>query len=81
MQLNNFKILRLFIKFTIIISILYFDNLLKKLHSANFMCRPVWKPLSNLKIFKNCKKDKCNNSSQIYNTIINLPSSPEISIR
>ena len=45
------------------------------------MCRPVWKPLSNLKIFKNCKKDICNNSSQIYNTIINLPSSPEISIR
>ena len=57
------------------------NNLLKKLHSANFMCRPVWKPLSNLKIFKNCKKDICNNSSQIYNTIINLPSSPEISIR
>mgnify|MGYP001339989396 FL=1 len=55
------------------------NNLLKALHKAKIKSRPVWKPLNTLKVFKNCQSDKCNISKKIYETVINLPSSPEIS--
>ncbi len=57
------------------------NNLLKKLHKSGFLSRPIWKPLHNLKIFKNSKKDKCRNAIEVYNSIINLPSSPGVSLK
>lgn len=57
------------------------NNLLKALHKEKIKCRPVWKPLNTLKIFKDCQSDKCIVSKKIYETVINLPSSPEISYK
>ena len=57
------------------------NNLLKALHKAKIKCRPVWKPLNTLKIFKNCQSDNCIVSKKVYETVINLPSSPEISYK
>lgn len=54
--------------------------LLKKLYDLNFLCRPVWKPLHTLKIFIKYEKDNCINAEEIYDQILNLPSSPEISL-
>ncbi len=57
------------------------NSLLRALHKSKIKSRPVWKPLNTLKIFKNCQSDNCNTSKKIYETVINLPSSPEISYK
>lgn len=54
------------------------NTLLRCFYKFNIKCRPFWKPLHTLKIFKDCQKDNCNNSSKIYKTTISLPSSPEL---
>ena len=57
------------------------NRLLSELHKHGIYSRPIWKPLHSLKIFKMCKKDKCENAEEIYNKTINLPSSPNISLK
>ena len=57
------------------------NRLLSELHKKNIHCRPIWKPLHSLKIFRKCKKDRCENAEEIYKKTINLPSSPNISLK
>ena len=52
------------------------NKILKKLNQSGYRCRPIWKPLHTLKMFKNCPSDKLKNTTEMYNRIINLPSSP-----
>ena len=56
------------------------NRLLAQLYKSGIHCRPVWKPLHTLKIFKKNMRDKCKNAEEIYNNTINLPSSPNISL-
>lgn len=57
------------------------NRLLLKLHKSGLKCRPIWKPLHTLKIYKNCERDICNNAENIYKNTISLPSSPNISLK
>ena len=52
------------------------NKILKKLNQSGYRCRPIWKPLHTLKMFENCPSDKLKNTTEMYNRIINLPSSP-----
>lgn len=56
------------------------NYILKKLHNNNIKCRPLWKPLHTLKMFKNFPKDNLSNTNKLYRIIINLPSSPSLKI-
>ena len=56
------------------------NRLLAQLYKSGIYCRPVWKPLHTLKIFKKNMRDKCRNAEEIYKNTINLPSSPNISL-
>jgi perosamine synthetase len=56
------------------------NRLLAQLYKSGIHCRPVWKPLHTLKIFKKNMRDKCKNAEEIYKNTINLPSSPNISL-
>ena len=56
------------------------NRLLAQLYKSGIHCRPVWKPLHTLKIFKKNMSDKCKNAEEIYKNTINLPSSPNISL-
>ena len=55
-----------------------FSNLLNK---KGYGVRYTWRPLHTLKVFKNCPSDKINNSLDVFNRTINLPSSPSLSLR
>tara|TARA_B100000575_G_scaffold276859_1_gene262643 strand:+ start:475 stop:1635 length:1161 start_codon:yes stop_codon:yes gene_type:complete len=55
------------------------NNLLNSFHKSKIKCRPVWKPLHQLKMFRKCQQDNCSNSIKVYSNTINLPSSPELS--
>ena len=52
------------------------DQLLKKLNNNHFECRPAWKLLHKLKMFRGCPKSKLNNSEKLESELITLPSSP-----
>ena len=52
------------------------DLLLKKLNNNYFECRPAWKLLHKLKMFRGCPKSKLNNSEKLESELITLPSSP-----
>ena len=38
--------------------------------------RNLWRPLHSLKIYKKCQSDNLDNSNDIFNKALNLPSSP-----
>lgn len=54
------------------------DQLLHLLNSKNIMARPLWRPISGLKPYKECPKGDLANSKTLYNQIINIPSSPHL---
>lgn len=51
------------------------NRILKFAYKNNIFIRPAWKPLHQLKPFKNMPKMNLDNTIKIYNTCINLPSS------
>ena len=55
------------------------DEFLKYARKNGFICRPVWRPLHTLKIFKSFPKDDLECSKKIFNQTFSLPSSPSIS--
>ena len=54
------------------------NKVLKALNEKGCNARAIWKPLHTLKMYKKCQKDNLNTSLKIYNSSINLPSSPII---
>jgi len=52
------------------------DKLLNKLNESYLECRPVWKLLHKLSMFKKYPKSKLNNSEKLESELITLPSSP-----
>ena len=54
------------------------NKVLKGLNKQGCNARAIWKPLHTLQMYKKCQKDNLNTSLKIYNSSINLPSSPKI---
>ncbi|QSZ40745.1 LegC family aminotransferase [Sulfurimonas aquatica] len=50
------------------------DNFLKISNDNIVMSRPVWKLLSELKMFKKCQKDTLKNSKYLSERVLNIPS-------
>jgi len=56
-------------------------QLMNELKKKGFISRSLWRPLHTLKIFQDCPRDKLKNTLNIFNSSINLPSSPGISYK
>ena len=54
------------------------DEILKITNEDNIQTRPIWKPLHQLKPFKNCPRMNVENAISLYEKIINIPSSSNI---
>jgi perosamine synthetase len=52
------------------------DFLLSNLNKKLIECRPLWKLIHTLPMYKNCQKSSLNNSIELEKKIICLPSSP-----
>ena len=50
------------------------DYLIKK----GYQCRPIWEPLHNLPMYKNCPRARLVNAEKIKKQIITIPSSPKL---
>jgi perosamine synthetase len=55
------------------------EKILKQLNNNNIFCRPAWKLLHKLPMFKNNPRSNLNNSIKIEKELICLPSSPYLS--
>jgi perosamine synthetase len=51
------------------------NEFLEKLHAAGLKCRPLWKPMHMLEIYKNSPRGDMSVTEDLYNRIICLPSS------
>jgi len=56
-------------------------KLMNELKKEGFISRSLWRPLHTLKIFKDCPRDKLKNTLDVFNSSINLPSSPGITYK
>ena len=56
----------------------YNFELLKEAHEVGLLLRPIWKPLNQLPMYKDCPKGLLLNSEEEYERILNLPSSPQL---
>lgn len=52
------------------------NDILKFLNNYGVMCRPIWKPMHMLKIYKNYPKAKLDYTEKLNQSIINIPSTP-----
>lgn len=57
------------------------DKFVNIFNKKGYGIRYTWRPLHTLKIFKDCPADEMNNSLDIFNKTINLPSSPSLSLK
>ena len=54
------------------------DTLLAVAHEAGYQCRPVWKLLNKLPMYKDCPKADLSVAEALEASLINLPSSPKL---
>lgn len=54
------------------------DEFLKLSNNSKVMTRPIWKLLSELKMFKDCQSDNLTNSKYLSDRVVNIPSSVRI---
>ena len=54
------------------------NKVLKKLKREGYGLRTTWRPLHSLEIYKNCPRDKMENSNDFFKRAINFPSSPKL---
>jgi perosamine synthetase len=54
------------------------NKILSYLIKKGYQCRPVWEPLHNLPMYKNCPRAKLVNAEKIKKKIIAMPSSPKL---
>lgn len=53
-------------------------EILRHVNKHGFQCRAVWTPLRNLEMFSQCPSSSLETSEHLYNTLINIPSSPQL---
>ncbi len=56
------------------------NYLLSRLNKKNINCRAIWKPLHKLNIYKKIQRDDLTSTNLLYDTVINIPSSPSLKI-
>jgi len=56
----------------------YRNKILNYLIKKGYQCRPVWEPLHNLPMYRNCPRAKLVNAEKIKKKIIAMPSSPKL---
>lgn len=54
------------------------DEFLKLSNNSKVMTRPIWKLLSELKMFRDCQSDDLTNSKYLSERVVNIPSSVRI---
>ncbi len=54
------------------------DEVLELVNAAGLMCRPAWKPLSNLTPYRDCPRMDLSVAGSLYRRLINIPSSPRL---
>ena len=52
------------------------DAIIKGFHERQIYVRPIWEPLHNLSMFKNCPRMDLSNTLDLASRVINLPSTP-----
>ncbi len=57
------------------------DALLRRLHKAGFLCRPVWTLMHHLPMYRDCPRMDLTVAEDIAGRIINLPSSAKLGAR
>ena len=57
------------------------NSIIKKCNDNNIGVRPCWKPLHKLKHLNKYPRMTLNNSEEIYNRVINIPSSSHLKLR
>lgn len=58
----------------------YKNHIIEKLQEKGIGVRPAWKLISTLSPYKNCPSMPLSNAKKIYDSVINLPSGPGVSI-
>ena len=56
----------------------FLHTFVEKCHSIGLLVRPIWKPLSNLKMYKDSPQADLSNATSLSNRILSLPSSPQL---
>lgn len=56
----------------------YRDSFLKISNSSGVATRPIWQLMTDLPMYKNCISDNLYNSKLFADTVVNLPSSPNL---
>ena len=51
------------------------DKLLEYANGKGIMCRPIWRLMNKLKMYKHCQSDHLQNSIWLEDRVVNLPSS------
>ena len=51
------------------------DELLERAQKNNIQCRPVWKLMPDMPMYKSCEHDGYANASELYERLVNIPSS------
>lgn len=51
------------------------DEFLESMNAEGIMVRPIWKLMSDLKMFGSCQKDSLENSRWLVDRVVNIPSS------
>jgi dTDP-4-amino-4,6-dideoxygalactose transaminase len=51
------------------------DEFLQYAHSSGVMCRPVWRLMSDLEMYKHCQTDELENAKWFEERVVNIPSS------
>ena len=59
--------------------IVFKDFIISELNKKGYECRPVWELLHSLNHFKDCPCMELSNAIRIYSTVINIPSSAQLS--
>ncbi|MGN7407808.1 LegC family aminotransferase [Sporosarcina sp. SAFN-010] len=52
------------------------DTVLQILNNNGVMARPIWTPLNELEIYKNCPRSTLTTMNELKNSVINVPSNP-----
>ena len=56
------------------------DEFLKYAHSNGVMCRPIWRLMSDLEMYKHCQTDRLENAKWLEERLVNIPSSVRVRI-
>jgi len=56
------------------------DEFLQYAHSNGVMCRPIWRLMSDLEMYKHCQTDGLENAKWLEERLVNIPSSVRVRV-